>query len=167
MPHQITIKPSEHSFACDDGETVLAAAMRADLMIPYGCRNGACGTCKTRLLEGVVDYGHFQPGTLTDTEKRQGYVLLCVARPQTDLVVEVREVRHLVADEPAGRVGRELPLRVAHPREDAVEGAMLGGQVLQNLRQRRHAAHNPSWRAASSFMISSAPPPIALTFTSR
>jgi CDP-4-dehydro-6-deoxyglucose reductase len=36
MPHQITIKPSEHSFACDDDETVLAAAMRADLKIPYG-----------------------------------------------------------------------------------------------------------------------------------
>ena len=51
MPLQITIKPSDHSFACDGGETVLAAAMRADLMIPYGCRNGACGTCKGRILE--------------------------------------------------------------------------------------------------------------------
>ena len=53
MPHQITIKPSDHSFACPDGETVLAAAMGADLMLPYGCRNGACGTCKGKILEAA------------------------------------------------------------------------------------------------------------------
>jgi ferredoxin len=46
MPHQITINPSGHSFVCPDGDTVLAAAMAADLILPYGCRNGACGTCK-------------------------------------------------------------------------------------------------------------------------
>ena len=57
MPHQITIKPSDHSFACADGDTVLAAAMAADLMLPYGCRNGACGTCKGKILDGRVDYG--------------------------------------------------------------------------------------------------------------
>ena len=107
MPQQITIKPSDHSFACDDGETVLAAATRADLMIPYGCRNGACGTCKSRILSGEVDYGAHQPGTLTDSEKKQGLALLCVARPKTDLVVEVREVRR------AGDIQiRKLPCRI-------------------------------------------------------
>src|SRR6266545_2334631 len=85
MPFEITIKPSGHVFACDDGETVLAAAMRADLMIPYGCRNGACGTCKGKILEGTVDYGAHQPGTLTDAEKTQSYALFCLARPKTAL----------------------------------------------------------------------------------
>ena len=127
MPHQITIKPSEHSFACDDGETVLAAAMRADLMIPYGCRNGACGTCKSHLLEGVVDYGHFQPGTLTDTEKRQGYALLCVARPQTDLVVEVREVRK------AGDIRiRKLPCRIEKIDKVAADVAIVSLKLPAN-----------------------------------
>jgi CDP-4-dehydro-6-deoxyglucose reductase len=93
MPFQITIKPSDHSFACDDGETVLAAAMRADLMIPYGCRNGACGTCKGKILHGAVDYGAHQPGTLTAAEKAQGLALFCVAKPKTPLTIEVREVR--------------------------------------------------------------------------
>ena len=55
MTTKITIKPSDHSYACEDGETVLAAAMRNDLMLPYGCRNGACGTCKGRILSGEVD----------------------------------------------------------------------------------------------------------------
>jgi CDP-4-dehydro-6-deoxyglucose reductase, E3 len=107
MPHQITIKPSDHSFACDDDETVLAAAMRADLMIPYGCRNGACGTCKSRIIAGEVEYGAHQPGTLTDLEKQQGLALLCVAKPTSDLTVEVREVRR------AGDIQiRKLPCRI-------------------------------------------------------
>ena len=93
MPFDITIKPSGHSFACDDGETVLAAAMRADLMIPYGCRNGACGTCKGKILEGRVDYGMYQSLTLTDEEKAAGLALFCCAKPESDLVIEVREVR--------------------------------------------------------------------------
>src|SRR5512137_2095464 len=81
MTFEITIKPSEHSFSCDDGETVLAAAMRNDLMLPYGCRNGACGTCKGRILDGAVDYGAHQASTLTDEEKGKGLALFCVARP--------------------------------------------------------------------------------------
>jgi len=93
MPQQITIEPSGHSFAADDGETVLAAAMRADLMIPYGCRNGACGTCKGKLLSGEVDYGAHQPGTLTEHEKARGLALFCVAKPLSAITIEVREVR--------------------------------------------------------------------------
>src|SRR5947199_7568512 len=93
MPMQITIKPSDHAFPCDADETVLQAAMRADLMIPYGCRNRACGTCKGRVLEGDVDFGAHQSATLTDDEKRKGLALFCVVRPVTDVVIELREVR--------------------------------------------------------------------------
>ena len=104
---QITIKPSEHAFSCEADETVLQAAMRADLMIPYGCRNGACGTCKGRVLEGRVDYGPHQASTLTDDEKAQGLALFCCARPLTDLAIEVREVRR------AGDIQlRRLPCRI-------------------------------------------------------
>jgi CDP-4-dehydro-6-deoxyglucose reductase, E3 len=93
MPRQITIKPSDHSFTCADGDTVLTAAMEADFMLPYGCRNGACGTCKGRILAGQVDYGAHQATTLTDAEKAQGLALFCCAKPLSDLVIEVKEVR--------------------------------------------------------------------------
>ena len=107
MTLQITIRPSGHAFDCDPDETVLQAAMRADLMIPYGCRNGACGTCKGKILEGDVDYGPHQASTLTDEEKRRGLALFCCARPRTDLVIEVREVRR------AGDIQmRRLPCRI-------------------------------------------------------
>ncbi|HEV2219651.1 MAG TPA: CDP-6-deoxy-delta-3,4-glucoseen reductase [Casimicrobiaceae bacterium] len=107
MTLQISIRPSGHAFACDADETVLQAAMRADLMIPYGCRNGACGTCKGTILDGEVDYGPHQASTLTDDEKRRGLALFCCARPRTDLVIEVREVRR------AGDIQiKRLPCRI-------------------------------------------------------
>src|SRR5262249_30815179 len=107
MPSQITIKPSEHSFTCADGDTVLQAAIAAYLMLPYGCRNGACGSCKGRILDGEVDYGRYQPTTLTDNEKSQGLALFCCAVPLTDLVIEVKEVRR------AGDIRiKRLPCRI-------------------------------------------------------
>ena len=107
MTVQISIRPSDHTFGCEPDETVLQAAMRADLMIPYGCRNGACGTCKGRILDGSVDFGAHQPSTLTDDEKRRGIALFCVARPRSDLVIEVREVRR------AGDIQiKRLPCRI-------------------------------------------------------
>jgi len=94
--------------------------MRADLMIPYGCRNGACGTCKGRILEGEVDYGAYQASTLTEDEKRKGLALFCVAKPLTDLVIEVREVRR------AGDIQiRRLPCRVESIDKPAPDVAIV------------------------------------------
>ena len=92
MAHRITINPSNHAFEAADDESVLEAALREGFVIAYGCRNGACGTCKGKVLEGSVDYGKHQPETLTDAEKQQGLALFCQARPLTDLVIECREI---------------------------------------------------------------------------
>jgi CDP-4-dehydro-6-deoxyglucose reductase len=92
MSFRVTVRPSGRQFSVAGDETVLEAALRQHLGLPYGCRNGACGTCKARLLEGSVDYGDHQAATLTDAEKREGKALLCCARPKSDLVIEAREV---------------------------------------------------------------------------
>jgi CDP-4-dehydro-6-deoxyglucose reductase len=92
MPHRITIKPSNHSFLAQDDESVLEAALREGFVIAYGCRNGACGTCKGKVLEGAVDYGTYQEATLPESDKAQGYALFCQAKPLGDLVIECREV---------------------------------------------------------------------------
>ena len=129
MPFEITIKPSEHRFACDDGETVLAAAMRADLMIPYGCRNGACGTCKGKILEGEVDYGMHQSGTLTEQDKAKRLALFCVAKPRSPLTIEVREVRR------AGDIQiRKLPCRVERIVKVADDVAIISLKLPANER---------------------------------
>jgi CDP-4-dehydro-6-deoxyglucose reductase len=129
MPHQITIKPSGHSFTCADGDTVLAAAMAADLMLPYGCRNGACGTCKGKILDGQVDYGPYQASTLTDDEKRRGLALVCCAKPLTDLVLEINEVRR------AGDIRiRKLPCRVESIDRPAPDVAIVKLKLPANER---------------------------------
>ena len=92
MSHQVTIKPSGHVFTVNDGETVLDAALREGFVISYGCRNGACGTCKGKLLEGRLDYGEYQEHALPDAERDAGMALFCQARPLADCVIECREI---------------------------------------------------------------------------
>jgi CDP-4-dehydro-6-deoxyglucose reductase len=107
MPHQVTIQASGHVFTVNDDETVLDAALRSGLIIAYGCRNGACGTCKGRLLEGKLDYGQYQEHALPDAEKEAGFALFCQARPLSDVVISTREVEGA-----KGIEIRKLPARV-------------------------------------------------------
>jgi len=90
--HTVTIQPSGHVFQVEDGETILAAALRQGFILPYGCKNGACGTCKGKLLSGGVDYGVYQRKALTDAEKTDGKALFCQAKPLTDVVIEARTI---------------------------------------------------------------------------
>lgn len=92
MPNKVTLHPSDHVFTVEDDETILDAALREGHVIAYGCRNGACGTCKGTVLAGRVDYGTHQESALTDAEKRQGLALFCQAKPLGDVVIECREV---------------------------------------------------------------------------
>jgi CDP-4-dehydro-6-deoxyglucose reductase len=90
--HTVTLQPSGHQFQVEEGEAVLAAALRQGFVLPYGCKNGACGSCKGRILSGDVDYGVYQPKALTDEEKAQGKALFCQAKPLSDLVLEARTI---------------------------------------------------------------------------
>jgi CDP-4-dehydro-6-deoxyglucose reductase len=92
MPHQVTIQPSGHQFTVADDETILDAALREGFALPYGCRNGACGACKGRVLAGVLDYGVHSANALKDDEKTQGRALFCRAKPLSDLTIEVKEI---------------------------------------------------------------------------
>jgi len=92
MTFQITVEPSGHQFSCEAGETVLSAAIRAGVGLPYSCKSGACSSCKGKLVSGSVQHKPYQARSLTDEEAAQGYSLLCCAVPQGDLVVQAREV---------------------------------------------------------------------------
>lgn len=92
MSYRIIIQPSGHVLQINAGETILEAALREGFSLPYGCRNGSCGICKGKIIEGVVDYGYHSEDTLTDNEKRQGYALFCCASPTTDLIIECHEI---------------------------------------------------------------------------
>ena len=76
----------------ESGESILTAALRQNFILPYGCRNGACGSCKGRIVEGSVDYGVYQKKALPDEEKAQGKALFCQAKPLGDVVIEARTI---------------------------------------------------------------------------
>jgi len=88
MSYRVNIQPINRNFIVDNNETILAAALRQGINLPYGCRSGNCGSCKSILLEGVVRYDHEQSLCLTDQDKLNQAVLLCQAHPTSDLTIE-------------------------------------------------------------------------------
>ncbi len=107
MTHRISLRPGDHHFEAADDQTVLEAALTAGLLLPHSCRDGACGACKGKVLEGEVDLGPHSAGALTDAERAEGYTLFCCAKPLGDLVVQARNVSR-ADDIPV----RKLPARV-------------------------------------------------------
>jgi len=90
--HKVTVQPSGQSFEVEEGEAVLTAALRQGVMLPYGCKNGACGSCKGRIVSGAVDYGHYHARVLTEEERAHGKALFCQAKPLGELVIECRTI---------------------------------------------------------------------------
>lgn len=92
MTFKASIHPSNHCFEIKPEETILEAALEHGYTLPYSCRNGACGVCKGKVLQGSVDYGNHQAYALSDAEKADGLALFCCAKPKSDLVIESHEV---------------------------------------------------------------------------
>jgi CDP-4-dehydro-6-deoxyglucose reductase len=92
MSFKTTILPSKHTFPTDKNETILEAALEHGFALPYSCRDGACGACKGKVLQGTVDHGKAQALALSEEEKAAGMALFCCAKPLSDLVVESHEV---------------------------------------------------------------------------
>jgi len=108
MSYRVEIQPSGHAFTVEEGESVLDAALRQGFAFPYGCRNGACGSCLGKLVSGEVDYQGQHPPALQEADVEAGRALFCQARPAGDLVIEVREIG-AAKDIPI----KTLPCRVA------------------------------------------------------
>jgi CDP-4-dehydro-6-deoxyglucose reductase len=111
MPHQITLRPSGHAFHAQDGETVLEAALREGYRLPYGCRNGSCGSCKGKVAAGSVDHGKSQDTALNANERAAGMALFCQAQPRSDLIIECREIG----------VAKDIPVKTLPCRVQSLE----------------------------------------------
>ncbi|MCK6392006.1 MAG: CDP-6-deoxy-delta-3,4-glucoseen reductase [Azonexus sp.] len=92
MSYQVTVQPGDRQFVAETDETLLDAALRQGLIIPYGCKDGACGACKGKVLAGQVDHGKAQAHALSDAEKAEGLTLYCCATAKTDLTIECRQM---------------------------------------------------------------------------
>ncbi|MBW3566541.1 MAG: CDP-6-deoxy-delta-3,4-glucoseen reductase [Proteobacteria bacterium] len=107
MNYTVRLIPSQREFTVAPGESVLDAALRQGVALPYGCRSGSCGSCACRLMSGRVDYPEGPPLGLTDEEIAQGFVLACRAHPEEAVVIEAQELAGL-----SDVVIKTLPARV-------------------------------------------------------
>jgi len=133
MSFQVKIQPADIAFEVQSDEPILAAAIRQGVGLPYGCRDGACGSCKSRLLEGQVVHGPHQLKALTHEEQAQGYILTCCAVAQSDCVVQARVP-------PAGQYPvLRLPSRVLSLTRAAPDVLILRLQLPANQNLQFHA----------------------------
>ena len=134
MSFTVTVQPSGRNFSVDRDEPILSAAIRQGVGLPYGCKDGACGSCKCRLLEGRVVHGAHQANALNADEEAAGWILTCQAAAQTPVVIEARTVPG------AGEFPvRKMPSRVTSLSRPAPDVAILQMQLPANDLLQYHA----------------------------
>lgn len=82
----ISVRPGGWTFAALPGQTVLQAAHQGGIELPSSCRNGTCRTCLCQIENGRVRHTVLWPG-LSAEEKAEGWILPCIALPESDLVL--------------------------------------------------------------------------------
>jgi len=119
--YQVQLKTSGKTFSVEADETVLEAALRQGINLPYGCKNGACGSCKGKCIEGKIRHGDHSQSALSAADETAGSTLLCCAHPQTDLLIEVREVQG----------GGDIPVRKVPCRINTIQFPSDDVAILQ------------------------------------
>jgi CDP-4-dehydro-6-deoxyglucose reductase, E3 len=124
MTFSITVEPSGRSFSAEPGETLLAAGIRQGIGLPYGCKDGACGSCKCRKVSGTVEHGPHQSKALSADEEAAGFVLTCCGVAQSDVVLESRQVTE------AGAFPiKKMPVRVSSLERASHDVIVMGLQL--------------------------------------
>jgi phenol hydroxylase P5 protein len=88
MSYEVTVEPTGDIIEVEEGQTILDAALRQGVWIPFACGHGTCATCKVQVLEGEGDLGNASPFALMDIEREEGKVLACCCTPESDMVIE-------------------------------------------------------------------------------
>lgn len=91
MSYKITVRPSGHTFEAEPSETLLQAGLRAGLNLDHSCANGSCGGCRARLLSGEIKPSGYCDYHFGETERQQGWFLLCGSRAAGDVELETHE----------------------------------------------------------------------------
>lgn len=92
MSFTITNQQTGSSFKAEGDDTILDAALKSNLVFPYGCRSGVCGACKCQIISGEIEYGPHEDFALTEEEANEGMALICCAKAVSDVVLDSREI---------------------------------------------------------------------------
>ncbi|MEW8069300.1 MAG: CDP-6-deoxy-delta-3,4-glucoseen reductase [Candidatus Thiodiazotropha sp.] len=109
MSFKVHVEPSGHEFSVETGETILDAAIRQGVNLPYGCRNGFCGDCLATLAKGQVDYPNGRPPVMADESNGECYI--CQATPVSELTIAIKEIAQ----------SKDLPVRTMPCKIDRIE----------------------------------------------
>ncbi|HJD79735.1 MAG TPA: 2Fe-2S iron-sulfur cluster-binding protein, partial [Corynebacterium pollutisoli] len=167
MTHQIALAFEDgitRFIECEEDQTVADAAYQARINIPFDCRDGACGTCKSFCESGDYDEGEYIEDALSDDEAAEGYILTCQTKPYTDMVVQIATTSVLAKTGASTLIGTitelerlsESTVKFAVQIEDRESLNYLPGQYM-NI-----APPNADWHRSYSF--SSGPSEDIVTF---
>jgi len=92
MSFNIRVPASGHEFTAEENETILEAAIRQGVGLPYGCRNGACGKCAGEVISGETACDADSLRATAKKEYEAGKTLFCQACATSDLEIKVREI---------------------------------------------------------------------------
>ena len=87
--HTVRFEPVGIEMDVEEGETVLDAAFRQGISLMHGCKEGQCGSCKSRLVEGDIELLKYSTFALPDYEKETEHILLCRTHAFSDITVEL------------------------------------------------------------------------------
>lgn len=134
MSFTVTVQPSGRSFTVNPDQAILAAGIAQGIGMPYGCKDGACGSCKCKKLSGNVVHGPHQSKALSAEEEANGYVLTCCGVPHSDVVLESRQVTE------AGAMPiKKMPSRVTLLEKKSHDVVLLKLQLPANDVMQYHA----------------------------
>jgi CDP-4-dehydro-6-deoxyglucose reductase, E3 len=95
VSYLVTLRPSGRTFEVEEGASILTTALNQHINLPYGCRLGTCCSCRGKVVSGSVNFGNAHPAYLPQSQRDEGYALLCSASPLSDLTIEVEELPQL------------------------------------------------------------------------
>ena len=129
MNFKVTVRPSGREFVVEGSETVLAAALRAGVGLPYGCKNGACGICKGKVVDGERRTTAAPAARADAGREGQGHGAVLLRAAVSDIVIEAREVVG-IGDIPI----RKMPCRLTAIERPTADVAIVTLQLPANER---------------------------------
>ena len=149
---------------CTDDQTVADASYRARINIPLDCRDGACGTCKAFCESGEFDLGVYLEDALSSDEFEQGYVLPCVMKPKSDLVLNIASTSEVAKTQAATYVGEITELNRLSPSTVSLAVEIPNRDELVFLPGQYVNIAVPGTEERRSYSFSNAPDDKTLTF---